>query len=340
MQESIYFVTRRTTPAIVGGVAASFLVVLLGMAPLLLSASMLDRLTTLFVYIMLATGWNALAGFAGLVSIGQQLFFGLSAYATIRLSDAGMPVFLAMLASIAVVGAFAVPVSWLMLRLREGEFAIGMWILAELAHFIVNLDGVVQGETGTSLIALATFSAEVRQALIYWTGLASVLTLLGIFLFLIRGKIGLAIQAIRDNEEAAQSLGVETLNAKRTVFLFAAVCAATAGVLWLATAITFQPKTFFGVQWTAYMIFMVLVGGIATFEGTILGALIFFLVELVFGPFGVWYLIGLGASAILFSLVFPRGVWGSVESRLGLDLAAVRYRIRMSKEGGRNGKPS
>ncbi|TIU54021.1 MAG: branched-chain amino acid ABC transporter permease, partial [Mesorhizobium sp.] len=94
-------------------------------------------------------------------------------------------------------------------------------------------------------------------------------------------------------------------------------------------SITFQPKTYFSVQWTAYMIFMVLVGGIGTFEGAILGALLFFLIETWFGGAGVWYLIGLGATALAFSLLLPRGLWGTLEERFGLRLLPVGYSVRL-----------
>jgi len=83
------------------------------------------------------------------------------------------------------------------------------------------------------------------------------------------------------------------------------------------------------VQWTAYMIFMVLVGGIGTFEGAIIGAVIFFLVETWFGSAGVWYLVGLGAAAVLFSLLLPKGLWGAVESRWSLRLLPVGYRLKL-----------
>ena len=96
--------------------------------------------------------------------------------------------------------------------------------------------------------------------------------LLGVLFGLLRSRTGAAIQAIRDNEEAAASVGVRVTGTKRLLFVLAAFGIGMAGALWLATAITFQPKTYFSVQWTAYMIFMVLVGGIGTFEGAILGA--------------------------------------------------------------------
>jgi branched-chain amino acid transport system permease protein len=143
------------------------------------------------------------------------------------------------------------------------------------------------------------------------------------------------VQAIRDDEEAAGSVGVKVLATKRTVFVLAAFGCALAGALWLATSITFQPKTNFGVQWTAYMILMTLVGGLGTFEGPILGAVLFFVLQNEFGENGVWYMAGLGVVAILFALFLPRGLWGEVESRFGLRLLPVGYRLRMAADLGR-----
>ena len=124
-----------------------------------------------------------------------------------------------------------------------------------------------------------------------------------------------------------KSVGVRVVTTKRIIFVFAAAGAAIAGSLWLATAISFQPKTYFSVQWTSYMIFMVLVGGLGTFEGAILGAVIFFLIESTFGSAGVWYLIGLGAVALSLSLFLPRGLYGSFSDRTGLQLLPVGYRL-------------
>jgi branched-chain amino acid transport system permease protein len=202
-----------------------------------------------------------------------------------------------------------------------------MWVVAEVAHLLVNLDGLIQGETGTSLIALNAYPAALRHALTYWTALGSMTVLLVLLLVLLRSPTGAAIQAIRDNEEAAASVGVRVLATKRVIFVVAAFGAALAGALWLSTTITFQPKTYFSVQWTAYMIFMVLVGGLGTFEGPIIGAVIFFLVEAFFGADGVWYLIGLGATALVFALFLPRGLWGWAEARFGLRLLPVGYRV-------------
>ncbi len=321
---------ERWSPASLASVGVAGLVVLvLACGPLFLDANAIDKLTTLFIYVILGATWNAMAGYGGLVSIGQQAFFGLGAYFTVRLADAGMSVYPALLLAAVIVGAISWPVSLVMLRLRAGEFAIGMWVLAELAHLLVNLDGVVQGETGTSLIALDAYPAAVRHAATYWSALGAAAALLVALFVLLRSRAGAAIQAIRDNEGAAASLGVRVLATKRLIFVLAAFGAAMAGALWLATAITFQPRTYFSVQWTAYMIFMVLVGGLGTFEGPILGAVVFFAIEAWFGDAGVWYLVGLGMTALLFSLFLPRGLWGWLEDRTGLRLLFVGYRVKL-----------
>jgi branched-chain amino acid transport system permease protein len=157
---------------------------------------------------------------------------------------------------------------------------------------------------------------------------------------LLSSRTGAGIQAIRDNEEAASSLGVRVMRTKRVLFVLAAFGAAMAGTLWLGTAITFQPGSYFGVQWTAYMIFMVLVGGLGTFEGAILGAIIFFLMETWFGASGVWYLIGLGAAALIFALLLPRGLWGTIDDRFQVRLLPVGYRLRDLVGGGENAAPA
>jgi branched-chain amino acid transport system permease protein len=327
-------VERWTAVSIASVAVVAAVVVMLAFGPFLFGANAVDKLTTLFIYVIMAAMWNALAGYGGLVSVGQQAFFGLGAYAAARLADAGVAVYPSLFIAAALVGLLSLPISAFMLRLRAGEFAIGMWVVAELAHLLVNLDNLVQGETGTSLIALNAYATDARRALTYWSALGALAVLLGVLFLLLRSRVGIAIQAIRDNEEAAASIGVRVLATKRIIFVLTAAGVAMAGALWLATTISFQPKTYFSVQWSAYMIFMVLVGGLGTFEGAILGAIIFFLIEAWFGATGVWYLVGLGATALLCSLFVPRGIWGSLEDRFGIRLLPVGYRLKLAKDSG------
>src|SRR5262249_42667927 len=138
---------------------------------------------------------------------------------------------------------------------------------------------------------------------------------------------GAALQAIRDDEEAAASVGVKTLRLKLLLFVFAAFGCGAAGAMILANTLFVTPSSIFSVQWTAYMIFMVLVGGLGSFEGPILGALVFWGIQYEFADRGAWYLIGLGVTAIAFALLLPRGLWSLVEERTRIRLLPVGYRL-------------
>ena len=300
--------------------AAAGVLLILALLPTLASGLVIDKLTTLFIYILLAVMWNLLAGYAGLVSVGQQAFFGVGGYLALRLVDAGMTPYLALIIGAVGAGIVAIPISTFALRLKGGEFAIGMWVIAEVLRIVVMFDPLVQGETGTSLLALNAFDPEMRRNLTYWLGLGGMALMLTVTLCLLRSRIGAAAQAIRDDEEAAASIGIDVMRIKQIIFVLAAFGCALAGTIWLASAITFLPRTNFGVQWTVFMLFMVLVGGLKTFEGPIVGAVIFFLLQEVFGHLGVWYLTGVGVIAVGFALYLPDGLWGTWRRHTGIDL--------------------
>ena len=117
------------------------------------------------------------------------------------------------------------------------------------------------------MIALNAINPDSRRDYNYWMALVAMVVLLGAVFALLRGRLGASVQAIRDDEDAAESVGVRVLASKRTIFVLAAFGCALAGSLWLATSITLSAEEYFGIQWTAYMIFMVLVGGLGTFRG-------------------------------------------------------------------------
>src|SRR5437667_12086365 len=117
--------------------------------------------------------------------------------------------------------------------------------------------------------------------------------LLGAVFLLLRSRLGVSMRAIRDDEQAAGSVGVRVLRAKLVVFVLAAVGCGAAGAVWLAGQLTFQPNSFFSVQWTVYMLFMALVGGLGTFVGPIIGAVLFLVIQDRFGVHWACYLFGL-----------------------------------------------
>jgi branched-chain amino acid transport system permease protein len=284
-----------------------------------------SKLTTLYVLVILAVMWNALAGFSGLVSVGQQGFFGVGAYSVLILTDLGLNAYLSVPVAGLLVGLLALPTSLLAFRLRGEQFAIGMWVIAEVFRLVVSRVSSLGAGTGRSLTTTNVLAPSLRQAMTYWTALAMMIVLVGAIFILLRSRVGLRLQAIRDNENAARSLGVEVTRSKRLVFVLTSAGCGVAGAITLTNSLTAQPDNMFSVQWSALMIFMVVIGGLGTFEGPILGALTLFAIQQFFDNYGNWYLVGLGLFAVVVTLVLPRGIWGEVAHRRGLVVTPVGY---------------
>jgi branched-chain amino acid transport system permease protein len=302
--------------------------------PLLFSLGTTQKATTLLILVLLAVMWNALAGYGGLVSVGQQAFIGLGAYGTVWLTNHNMKPYLAMVVAALFCGAVCIPLSVLVLRFRGAQFAIGMWVVAEVAAILVSLDQSLGAGTGTSLIELNYYTPTQRQHYTYWLTLGLTVFFLALVFILLRSRLGASLQAIRDDEHAAASVGVRVWQGKWVLFVVAGLGCGAAGALTLANTLFIEPTSIFGVDWTAYMIFMVIVGGLGTFEGPIIGAIILFAIQNEFADSGAWYLIGLGAAAVAFALLLPRGIWGTLEQRFGLHVMPVGYRLRqLNKEG-------
>jgi branched-chain amino acid transport system permease protein len=323
-----YRVERWTRASIIRTAVIGVLIASLFAIPSTFDQAITQKLTGLWILVLLAAMWNALAGYGGLVSVGQQAFIGIGAYATIYLTHLGIDGYLAMAIATLVTGALAIPTSFVVLRLRGGEFAIAMWVVAEVFRLLVSLDLSVGGGTGISLTALSGLDPDYRRAYTYWFALAVMVAFLVLIYALLRSRIGASLQAIRDDERAASSVGVRVTANKRLIFLVTSMGCGAAGAAILANTQFIQPNSIFSVAWTAQMIFMTLVGGLGTFEGPIVGAMILFLVQDQFGNGGVWYLVALGLSAILFALFLPRGVWGTIVDRFHVPLAPIGYWVR------------
>ncbi len=328
MTTTRYTVTRSSRTSWGGSAGYLVLLVVLALVPVLFVPTVIQQMTSFLILLILAVMWNALAGYGGMVSVGQQAYIGFGAYAVIFLTQHGIPPYLAVVVAAVASGLLALVVSPLLLRLRGGQFSIGTWVVAEALALVVVLDTGLGGGTGVSLRGLNVFAAASRRAYTYWLALAFAVLLLGAVVVLLRRRTGAALQAIRDDEDAAASVGVRVRPIKLLLFVLAGFGCGAAGALTLTNTLFIQPQSIFGVQYTAFMIFMVLVGGLGTFEGPILGAIIYFLIQYQFADFGAWYLIALGAVAVLFALFLPRGLWSLVADRLPGPLLPVGYRLR------------
>lgn len=171
-------------------------------------------------------------------------------------------------------------------------------------------------------------SAAARDILAYWLALVLALATIGCIYWLLRTRRGLALAAVRDNTQAAESVGVDAGRMKWIVFLSSAFGTGLAGGLIYMQKARISPDAAFSVtDWTAYVIFIVVIGGIGTIEGPILGVLVFFALQSLLADFGSWYLMTLGVLAIAIMLVAPRGLWGLVSERTGLHLFPIRRRL-------------
>ncbi|MGH7775860.1 MAG: branched-chain amino acid ABC transporter permease, partial [Candidatus Dormibacterales bacterium] len=279
-----------------------------------------------------------LAGYAGLISVGQQGFIGLGAYMVLILADFGVNPFLGIPIAIAACAALAVPITFLVFRLRAEYFAIGTWVVAEVFHLVIVRFEQLGGGTGAGLPGLDALDPTTRGALTYWATLAVLTASLAAVYLLLGSRQGLDLTAIRDDEVGARSAGVRVASAKRLVFVVSAAGCAGAGAMLIISQLNVEPDSIFSVQWSAYMIFTVLIGGMGSIEGPIVGTIVFFVLQQSLAEQGAWYLIVLGLIAVLMAMFVPRGLWGLASGR-GARLFPVGYRLAGTEGAGGRWRP-
>jgi branched-chain amino acid transport system permease protein len=317
----------------IGSAVVAVAVVTLAAAPWWADRADLRLLSEIFAYVALASLWNVLAGYAGLVSVGQQAYVGLGAYVLFALA---MLVGVHPLVAIPIAGlaaaAVSVPVAALMFRLRGHYFAIGTWVVAEVFRLAASQVSALGGGSGTSLPAAMVLSIapsrQLREFIIYWIALALVVAIVGGIVLLLRSRYGLALTAIRDSEIGARSNGVDVARIKYVVYVAVAFGTAMVGALIFVQKIRISPDTAFSVNdWTAFVIFITVIGGIGRIEGPIVGTVVFFVLRQTLADLGAIYLLILGVVAILVMLKAPKGLWGLIADRFGWQVFPLERRL-------------
>ena len=266
-------------------------------------------------------------------SVGQQAYVGLGAYLLFALTILiGLPALWAIPLAGIISALVALPVAALMFRLRGHYFAIGTWIIAEVFRLLASQVSVLGGGSGSSLpagiVTSIAASRQTREVLIYWVALALAVAVLGLILLLLRSRYGLALKAIRDNELAAQSNGVDVLRIKLVVYILTAFGTGMVGALIFLQKLRISPDAAFSVNdWTAFVIFITVIGGIGRIEGPIVGTIIFFLLRQTMADLGTLYLLILGVVAIVVMLWAPKGLWGLLVERLGWEVFPLERRV-------------
>lgn len=332
-----YSVVRSTRASRAGVVLGALLLVVLIAGPFWLGRADMRLAVEIFYFLALAQMWNLMAGYGGLVSVGQQAFVGLGGYLLFILAIHFGVGALWTVPLAGLIGALvSLPVAFLVFRLRGHYFAIGTWVVAEV--FLLGFAQIKSfgGGSGMSLpisvIKSIAPSRAGRDMAVYWAALAvMVLVIVGIYL-LLRSRHGLALTSIRDSEEASRSLGVDNFRTKLMVYIIAAFGTSAIGALIYLTKLRISPSAAFDLNWTTTVIFIVVIGGIGTIEGPIVGTIVYFLLREPLADYGTWYLILLGATAVVVMLKAPQGIWGLIVDRYDVRFFPVQRRLRLPEK--------
>jgi branched-chain amino acid transport system permease protein len=331
-------VEHATPSSRVGVALIAVALVVLAVAPYWGDRQMLRLLAEIYAFVALASLWNLLAGYAGLVSVGQQAFVGLGGYVLFALAILlGVHPIAAILIAGPIGALVAIPVAALIFRLRGAYFAIGTWVVAEVFRLLASQVSVLGGGSGISLPAAVVVAMaptrQMREFEIYWLALTLTAIVLGAIVILLRSRHGLALTAIRDNEVAAQSNGIDVWRIKFIVYVLTAFGTAMIGALIFLQKLRISPDTAFSVNdWTAFVIFITVIGGIGRIEGPIIGTIVFFLLRQALADLGSLYLLMMGAVAIVVMLWAPKGLWGMIVERLGWQALPLQRHLVFEKE--------
>lgn len=333
MSQSTLIVTRATPSTRAIALVGLIILAILIAAPWWAGRADLRLLGEFFLYLSLASLWNLMAGYAGLISVGQQAYVGLGGYLLFALT---LLLGLHPLVALCIVGfvgmVVAIPVATLIFRLRGAYFAIGTWVIAEVFRLTAAQVAPLGGGSGTSLPAsivrsIASGRSE-REMTMYFLALGISVFVIAIVYFFLRSRRGLALTAIRDNELAASSLGIDIWRTKFVVYVITAALTTIVGAIIFLQKIRISPDAAFSVNdWTAFVIFMVVIGGIGTIEGPIIGTILFFILREYLADLGSIYLMILGVVAIAVMLKAPSGLWGFVKARFDIQLFPLSHRV-------------
>lgn len=278
-------------------------------APAFVGNYWLRVLTTVFMFGVVAQGLNVIVGFAGYHAFGNAVFFGIGAYAAGISLVLDVPVWAAVPLGTLVSAAVAALLGWPLLRLRGHYFSIATVALnAAAIEVIINVGGVTGGAQGLPL----PFSALPPTALyrvIYFAMLGALVIATAIVFLLSRSRLGYALRALRDSESGAEVMGVNTVKAKILAWTISAAMTGAVGGLWAYWLTFIEVGTAFDISISVRGYIMMLLGGMGTVIGPVIGAALFQLVgDAIWGHFSGIHNLLLGALVMAVVLLVPQGV--------------------------------
>lgn len=332
-----YSVRRMSSYHYAVGLALVIILIILAFLPTFLGKASLRLATEMAGYMALAVMWSLLAGYAGVMSIGQQAFVGAGGYTLFILAGfLNLPLIPSIILSGLMAALLSIPAVLVLFRLNGAYFAIGSWVIAEIFRLITAQSQMLGAGSGMSFptaVAKTFGTSTERAALFWWIALAVVVFAIAAAYLWLRSSRGLALTAMRDDQDAAASLGVNILRNKFAVFILAATIAGMVGAVLFLGKLRISPAAAYDInEWTASIIFIVVIGGIGRLEGAIVGTFIFFTLRHYLADFGTYYLMALGAIAIGMMLKAPQGIWGLIYDRFGIEIFPLRRNIILKKE--------
>ena len=295
-------------------VALGLLAVALALYPLEATGYGLRVGLQLFMWIALAQSWNLISGLTGYVSFGHVVFFGTGAYTASLLVNAGMPWPLACLSGGGAGALLALIIGWPCLRLKGPYFAIAMLGLNEVMRVIVSYaEGLTGGGNGLSLPTL-----DASRSIYYAMGLVAA-AVTAVTYAIVTSRFGLRLMTIREDEVAAEAMGIDTLRYKIYAFMLSAIGPGIVGGLSARDQGYIEPISVFPLVMTITMIVMALFGGKGTIWGPVLGAVVLFIFqEAVWARFVYLHQLLFGAIIVTVVLLMPRGILGVLQQKYNL----------------------
>lgn len=291
---------------------------------LIILPQFLGRYSIFVIYLVflnatLAQSWNLLGGYTGLISLGHAAFFGLGAYTTAMLITVlGVPFIFSTIGGGLVAAIFSLAISVPTFRFRGIYFAIGTLVLAEALRIWMINWMFTGGAQGINLPV-----TEISLKGFYYIMLLVAACTTALLAFILRTKLGLGLRAIRDNENSAQNMGVNTFKAKLFSFMISAFIAGIAGGIHANKMASIEPYSIFSVMWTISTINIVIIGGMSTVFGPVLGSVFFTYLAELLANYSTFHLVITGIILILIIRFLPAGIWG--------ELCEIRFAKRVAK---------
>jgi branched-chain amino acid transport system permease protein len=306
--------------------APAAVLVLLALFPVIgVPLNWLNYLFSFLIYLALASMWNLLAGYTGLICLCPHAFVGLAGYTMAIGTWVGMPFQVGLIAGAAVAGLFALVISFPVFRMKGIYFAIGTLVLPEALKQWFNYWRPVGteyqgGGAGYSVIGLGGITLEEK----YWLALAIAAASIFVVHTILRARLGLGLTAIRDNENTAASSGVNIFRLKLVSFLIAALIMGIAGAAYFIHNPRIQPNGGFSISWLLLPLMATVIGGEGREEGPIIGAAVVTFLRFLLADYGAWSLFIQGIILVVVVVTMPQGIGGLLR-----QVGAYRFPLRL-----------